>query len=150
MPKKVFKNRYMWSKEDLMIAYYIACYGTSGLLSEEIEVIAKYVIGVSAHSLSMQIANFRSILDLPGYQLSDTKFDQHEVVNEFKNVDRLDLRSMVNGVIVSSDTQKNINEFHKQKIAQDRERFKRESEERLHATLSRFASLGRKLKPLNK
>lgn len=92
----------IWSKDELIIAYYIARYGYSGLNICEDDLV-DYVIGdTTKNSLRMQSANFRYLLGIEGYALSHTSELQREIVEELKNKTTTQVRKIIQAKLEQS------------------------------------------------
>ena len=95
-------SKRIWNKEELIIAYYIAKWGLTGI-DVTPEELAESVIGDTTEaSLQMQVANFRSILNIEGFQLDHTSKAQNDLINEYKNTTMTQIRAQVISKIQSS------------------------------------------------
>lgn len=95
-------SKRIWNKEELTIAYYIAKWGLTGI-DVTPEELAESVIGDTTEaSLQMQVANFRSILNIEGFQLDHTSKAQNDLINEYKNTTMTQIRAQVISKIQSS------------------------------------------------
>jgi hypothetical protein len=79
MPRK----RRLWIKEELIIAYYIARCGRKGI-NHSYRELAETIIGkTTIKSLNCQVATFRYLLGIDGYQLRGSSKLKNEIVKEF-------------------------------------------------------------------
>jgi len=95
-----------WSKEDNIVAYYYSKYGTYGLYLRDENSLAKW-IGSSLGSLKMQAANFRALMGLKEYSLSDYSKLQAEVYNECGNMSKIELMKLVKKIIDQDTYERN-------------------------------------------
>lgn len=89
----------IWSKNELIIAYYIAKWDYAGLKISEHDFV-EYIIGnTSVPSLRMQIANFRHLLQLDGYKLGDASQAMKDLVKELDNKTISQVRRMIKSYV---------------------------------------------------
>lgn len=75
-------KRKLWNKSELTIAYYIARWGRKGIVQTQRE-LAESIIGMTTlKSLNCQIATFRYMMSIEGFQLRSTSKLKHEIVVE--------------------------------------------------------------------
>ncbi len=80
------KGLHVWSKEELMVTFYITKYGNKNMYLKTESDISKY-FGVSLSSLKMQVSNFRYLMGYKSGTLSDYSKIQKEIFDEYNNKD---------------------------------------------------------------
>jgi len=95
-------KKYLWSKSDLIIAYYLAKCGIRGLNISKPELVKEVIRGTTLKSLNMQVAGFRNLLGLDGVKLNSTSQLKIELVNELSKTPNSILRQTVLNIIQSS------------------------------------------------
>lgn len=78
------KGLHEWTKDELVVAFYITKYGNKNIYLKTETDVAKH-FGVSLGSLKMQIANFRYLLGDRKGSLSDYSKDQETIFEEFNS-----------------------------------------------------------------
>jgi hypothetical protein len=89
----------IWSREELIIAYYIAKWDYNGLSITSEDIVDIAIKGSSKSSLNMHVANFRHLLNIDGYKLEHTSKLMDEVVEEMKNKTVTQVRGIVNMIL---------------------------------------------------
>lgn len=138
-------NLHEWTIGDNTIAYYIALYGTDSLRITDQKELAELVIGSTANSLSMQVANFRYLLNLEGYTLSDYSKMQEDVVRMMSGKSWNEVRQIVDEVILRSDIATNATKKNLAECEEKQKEFKKRSEEELSRQLAGHKKYGRNL-----
>lgn len=85
----------IWTKEELIAAYYIAKWGFNGLNIDADELVTCVIKDTTANSLEMQVSNFRFLLDIPGRQLSHASAEMYEIKSSLKDKTSTQVRRMV-------------------------------------------------------
>lgn len=80
------KGLHEWTKEELVVAFYITKYGNKNIYLKSESDVAKH-FGVSLGSLKMQVANFRYLLGDRKGSLTDYSKDQETIFEEFNGKD---------------------------------------------------------------
>lgn len=89
------KAKRFWTREELIIAYYIAKWDYSGLNISEHD-FANYVItDTTVASLRMQTACFRQLLGLDGHRLAHCSELMKELVKELENKTISQVRKLI-------------------------------------------------------
>lgn len=138
----------IWTKEELTIAYYIAKWDYNGLQIDEGELVDGVIGRTTKPSLQMQVANFRYLLDIEGYQLEDASEAMKELVAELQNKTVTQIRHMVIDYIQShgdeiktASLSKNNNEARiRAKALNEQEQLNHENK------LKSWAKFGRRLR----
>lgn len=76
------KGLHEWTKDELVVAFYLTKYGNKNIYLKTETDVAKH-FGVSLGSLKMQIANFRYLLGDRKGSLTDYSKDQESIFEEF-------------------------------------------------------------------
>lgn len=76
------KGLHEWTKDELVVAFYLTKYGNKGIYLKTETDVAKH-FGVSLGSLKMQMANFRYLLGDRKGSLTDYSKDQENIFEEF-------------------------------------------------------------------
>lgn len=93
----------IWSSNELTIAYYIAKHGYTGLKISEYDFV-EYIIGdTTIPSLRMQIANFRYLLNIEGYQLAagGEQPAKRKIVEELQNLTATQVRRIIKDYVLT-------------------------------------------------
>lgn len=85
----------IWSKNDLIIALFIAKFSIRGLGKLKPEIAKDIIQDTTVKSLNMQAANFRYLLNLDGVKLSGSSALKIEVRSEFGFLPYSKLRPLV-------------------------------------------------------
>jgi hypothetical protein len=96
------KGLHEWTKEELMVAFYLTKYGNKNIYLKSEGDVAKY-FGVSVGSLKMQIANFRYLLGDRKGSLSDYSKDQEMIFEDYNGMDWLMFNRQVRNIISQDD-----------------------------------------------
>jgi hypothetical protein len=99
-------KRKHWTRGDLIIALYIAKFGLRDIDMTRTELVSSVLKGTTLRSLNMQIANFRFLLNLEGVKLTATSKSKLEIVEEYGNTSRLNLRLIVTELINTGTSKK--------------------------------------------
>lgn len=92
------KGLHEWSKEELVVAFYLTKYGNKNIyLKTETDVAKNF--GVSLGSLKMQMANFRYLLGDKKGSLTDYSKDQEMIFEEYNGMNWLLFNRQVRTVI---------------------------------------------------
>jgi hypothetical protein len=135
-----------WTKNDLMIAYYITKWDYSGLGIDENDIVDSVIPNTTVHSLNMQVANFRHLLNIDGYKLSDSSKLMGEIVDKYESTPMLEVRKIVLDIIDKSDI-KIARVGRSNKIVDQRKlELNAQLNKDYEAKLKMFASMGRRLK----
>jgi len=95
------RSKRIWSEQELTIAYYIARWDYAGLKISEHDMV-EFIIGdTTINSLNMQVANFRFLLGIDGYQLSHTSKTMRALVDSLSRKTIVQIRRMVLDYIFS-------------------------------------------------
>jgi len=96
------KGLHEWTKEELVVAFYLTKYGNKNIyLKTETDVAKSF--GVSLGSLKMQMANFRYLLGDKKGSLTDYSKDQEMIFEEFNGMDWLGFNRKVRTFIGQDD-----------------------------------------------
>ena len=93
----------IWSSNELIIAYYIAKHGYAGLKISEHDFV-EYIIGdTTMPSLRMQVANFRYLLNIEGYQLAadGKQVAKSKIVEDLQNLTATQVRRIIKDYVDS-------------------------------------------------
>lgn len=82
-----------WTEKELLVAYYVARFGRTGLDADDDELTEIIIPGSTIAGLNMQAANFRYLLNLDGYKLSHTSKLQEKITEEYKNKTTTQIRN---------------------------------------------------------
>jgi hypothetical protein len=82
------KGLHEWTKEELVVAFYLTKYGNKNIYLKTESDVAKY-FGVSIGSLKMQMANFRFLLGDKKGSLTDYSKDQEMIFETYSKMDWL-------------------------------------------------------------
>ena len=93
----------IWSKKELVIAYYFAKWDMNGLGISKEELVNGVIGNTTIPSLDMQAANFRHIMGIEGYQLTNASKLMYKVVEELKDKTVTQMRKMVSKIIDKSE-----------------------------------------------
>ena len=85
----------IWNKQELTIAYYMAKYDMSGINIEEDTLIHTVIKDTSKASLRMQVANFRHLLNIEGYQLSHASQAMKDLCDEYDTKSQSEIKMLV-------------------------------------------------------
>ena len=140
-----------WSKKELQIAYYIAKWDMNGLAIEVEDLMAGVIVGTTKSSLTRQVANFRYILDIPGYQLKNGSKAMAKIVEEFKDTTMTNVRKIVLKTIADAGVKVEIVKRNRinNKISNNTQLMNDRLQENFEANL-RMAGMFRRLKPVKK
>ena len=125
--------KHSWTKQDLTVAYYIAKWDLNGLGISKDEIIDNVIGDSTVPSLNMQVANFRYLLGIEGYQLEHASEAMKDLVDELQNKTVTQVRAIVNAYIdkrYQKSRQTNVNK-HNRQIEKKREELN-EFEQRNH------------------
>lgn len=89
----------IWSEKELTIAYYIAKWDFNGLGVSEEDVVELIIGETTIPSLKMQIANFRFLLNIEGYQLKDVSKAMKDLADKLKDKTMSQVRKIVLEII---------------------------------------------------
>lgn len=92
------KGLHEWTKDELVVAFYLTKYGNKNIYLKSETDVAKH-FGVSSGSLKMQMANFRYLLGDKKGSLTDYSRDQESIFNEYNGKDWLSFNKFVRVVI---------------------------------------------------
>ena len=92
------KGLHEWTKDELVVAFYLTKYGNKNIYLKSETDVAKH-FGVSSGSLKMQMANFRYLLGDKKGSLTDYSRDQESIFNEYNGKDWLSFNRFVRVVI---------------------------------------------------
>ena len=95
-----------WTKEDTILTFYRARWGTRGLYFENDKAFANF-IGVSVGSFKMQVANFRALMGESDQILTDYSKLQKEVFDTYKDTPRYELMKIVKKIIGQDVVERN-------------------------------------------
>lgn len=99
----------IWTKEELLMPYFEALYGTQELRLHEDEVVA--IIGdTSVGSFRMQTANFRYLLNIEGTQLEHASKKMKLLIDELAGKTKTDIIRMIKRFIKSRDVSQDISD----------------------------------------
>ena len=96
-------SKRMWTKEELIIAYYIAKWDYNGLQATENDLVDIAIGNTTKASLSMHVANFRYLLNIDGYKLENTSKLMDVIVEELKDKTITQVRSIANKTLAGKD-----------------------------------------------
>ena len=96
------KGLHEWTKDELVVAFYLTKYGNKSIYLKSETDVAKH-LGVSLGSLKMQMANFRYLLGDKKGSLTDYSRDQESIFNEYNGKDWLSFNKFVR-VVIGQDT----------------------------------------------
>lgn len=96
------KGLHEWTKEELVVAFYLTKYGNKNIYLKSETDVAKH-FGVSLGSLKMQIANFRYLLGDKKGSLTDYSRDQENIFEEFNGKDWYSFNRQVRSFIGQDD-----------------------------------------------
>jgi hypothetical protein len=139
----------IWSTEELTIAYYISKWDYSGLNISEEDLVNGVICDTTVASLRMNVANFRNLLNIEGFNLDHTTKAQKQLVEDLKDVTMMQVRQSVLAKISSSfeniKEQKVVKEINKksEKLAKANKELQAEFERKLA-----LAQKGRNLKKI--
>jgi len=151
-------REHSWTKDDTILTLYYVKYGLKNIPVNDEKELAEWIIGASKVSLDRQAANIRYLL---GYDPSDNyvldaySALQSEVVEEYGKMDRGQLQSIVENIIMKTDKDKNKQIIKAKAMEKDKKivskRHKEASNQALEDALrrmgkdpSKFKSLGRR------
>jgi len=97
------KSLRIWTREELIITYYVTRYDLTGLGITEEDLVLGVIGGTTVHSFHMQQANFRYGLGIEGYQLDSVSRSMWNLIEEFKDKEMLDIRPMIIDYISKSN-----------------------------------------------
>lgn len=143
------KNTHDWTVQDLVIAYYITKWEYSGLGIDETDLVDSVITETTVHSLNMQVANFRHLLNIDGYKLSDSSKMMGEIVDKYESSSMLDVRKVVLKIIENSDVEIGRNIRNNKVIVQKKLELNSELNKNYEAKLKMYASMGRRLKKVS-
>lgn len=92
------KGLHEWTKDELVVSFYLTKYGNKSIYLKTETDVAKH-LGVSLGSLKMQMANFRYLLGDKKGSLTDYSRDQESIFNEYNGKDWLSFNKLVRVVI---------------------------------------------------
>lgn len=92
------KGLHEWSKDELVVAFYLTKFGNKNLYLKTEGDVAK-AFGVSLGSLKMQMANFKYLVGHKNGSLTDYSKTQLEVFEEFNGKDLYNFCKVVKGII---------------------------------------------------
>jgi len=105
-----------WSKNDLVIAYYMTNWDLNGLGITKEDIVDSVIPETTVNSLNMQMANFRFLLNLDGYKLSDSSNMMKEIVDEYSDKNMNQIKDVVKSIIEKCDIKVGRNSRHNQKV----------------------------------
>lgn len=88
-------KRRIWTKDELIIAYYIAKWNYSGLKTTEDELVNYVIQNTTAASLFMQVSNFRNLITGSEEGLSNPSKLMAEIFDELANKTMIQVRNIV-------------------------------------------------------
>ena len=104
------KREHSWTKDDTILTLYYVKYGLKNIPVNDEKELAEWIIGASKVSLDRQAANIRYLLGYDptdNYVLDAYSAIQAEVVEEYGKMDRGQLQSIVDKIIMKADQDKN-------------------------------------------
>ena len=137
-----------WSKTELTIAYYLAKWDYTGLGISAEDIVDSVIPETTVHSLNMQTANFRYLLNIDGYKLSDASKLMKEIIGKYQNSTREMVRKLVLKSIQKCDLMVGRNLRSNRKIEEKKDVLNRELQERFEAKLLDYRKGGKRLIPL--
>lgn len=143
------QTKRIWSTNELIIAYYIAKYDYLKLKITEYD-FAEHIIGnTSVQSLRMQVANFRYLLGIEGYQLEHSSKLMKTIVDDLAHKTDVEIRRMINDYVSTIDTssqiktKKDINKAANKRRDELNAQYEKNFQNKL-ATLGRYRNLRKK------
>lgn len=134
------QKKRIWSKEELIIAYYISKWDLNGLNVSEDELVEAVIGRTTIPSLRMQVSNFRYLMNIEGQQLSHASEDMKELVGELQNTTVTNVRRMVLDYInLHIDKVRSVTNNKSNKIVAAKAKELNEQEELIH--LNKLVSL---------
>jgi len=134
-----------WSKNDLTIAYYLTRWDYSGLGINDEDIVDSVIPNTTVHSLNMQMANFRFLLNLDGYVLSDASTLMKEIVDTFENSTTEFVKNIVINFIQKCDVTLGRNLRTNRKVNEKKDELNRLAQEMFDKKLKSFSNSGRRL-----
>lgn len=143
--KNIFEPNHDWTIEDLTIAYYVTKWDCKGLGIDENDIVDCVITDTTLQSLKMQMANFRHLLNIDGYKLSDSSKLMSIVVEKYDGCSMKEVQKDVSSIIDNSDIE--LNRSIKANIVIDRTKQELNSKlnEQFEAKLRSMRLMGRKL-----
>jgi len=141
---KVLKHE--WSEKDLVIAYYISKWDYNGLGIDEYDLIDSVIPNSTVQSLSMQVANFRHLLNIDGYKLSDSSKLMKVIVDKYDGVPAEKVKGIVSKIIDGCDVELGRGKRSNKAIDKKKLELNAELERNYQAKLKLMKNMGRNLK----
>jgi len=141
---KVLKHE--WSEKDLVVAYYISKWDYSGLGIDEEDLVDTVIPNTTVQSLSMQVANFRHLLNIEGYKLSDSSKLMKVIVDKYDGLSMLKVRGIVSEIIDGCDVELGRGIRSNKLVDKKKLELNAELERNFQAKLKLMKNMGRNLK----
>lgn len=120
----------IWTKEELTLAYYSARWDMQNISHTEDEIVHGVIGNTSVASFRMQVANFRYLLNIEGYQLDHTSQAMRDLCDEYDSLSREDVGMLVMAYIdaQTSDLSSYTKSSHNKRVNNRRDRLNAQSE----------------------
>lgn len=127
----------IWTRAELTIAYYIAKFGIESLKISAKDLAEAVIEDTTERSLDMQVANFRFILGIDGYQLEHFSAAQDDVATALQDKTITQVRKIVDFLIGVSDLklEKLASRRNNVKVNDVKDKLNQESQTRFEAKL---------------
>lgn len=141
---KIIKHE--WMENDLVIAFYISKWDYSGLGVDENDVVDSVIPNTTVHSLNMQVANFRHLLNIDGYKLSDSSKMMGVIVDKYESSTMLEVRKIVTDIIDGSNVELGRDIRNNKNVNKRKTELNSELNKNFESKLKLFRMMGRRLK----